>query len=339
VSKRRTSSVMPVAAPADSTVPTQPPAEAGFAARVASLTALVYETGKSNAKRAEELLASFGFQVVVADDVEEARRHIENGPGVHLVLCGIPGGEAVARAVAARGAERPALVVTSSGETQAGLAFAETFAADSFALRPYKRDALAAALHAVVALRDERRKAAAYEVEIEELREESRKHGTPDPVSGFHHFEFFKKLLVLELKRARRYGYSLAACLVALDEGRLVGVPTATRSELAGAVAKALRKSVRDIDMPVDYADGHMLVFLPHTDIAGAERVGRRMEEAVRGIDGVELQGRALKVTVSVGISALKPGHAVSFAKLVRDAGMALRAAQLKGGARVVVKT
>jgi hypothetical protein len=40
-----------------------------------------------------------------------------------------------------------------------------------------------------------------------------------------------------------------------------------------------------------------------------------------------------------VGISALKQGRAVSFAKLVRDASMALRAAQLKGGARVVVKT
>jgi len=40
-----------------------------------------------------------------------------------------------------------------------------------------------------------------------------------------------------------------------------------------------------------------------------------------------------------VGIAALKPGKQVSFAKLVRDASMALRAAQLKGGARVVVKS
>ena len=255
MSKRRSSSIMPVAAAADSTVPTQPPAEAAFSARAASLTALVYEPGKSNARRAEELLQSFGFQVIVADDVEVARRHIDSGPGAHIVLCGMPGGEAVVRAVMGRGRERPALVVSSSGETQAGLAIAETTGADSFALRPYKRDALAATLHAVVALRDERRKAAAYEVEIEELREESRKHGEPDPKSGFHHFEFFKKLLVLELKRARRYGYSLAACLVAIDEGRLVGVPPATRAELAVQVARALRKAVRDIDMPVDYAD------------------------------------------------------------------------------------
>jgi PleD family two-component response regulator len=248
------------------------------------MTALVFETGKSNARRAEELLLSFGFQVVVADDVEDARRAIDSGPGVHLVLCGIPGGEAVARAVLARGQERPALVLSSSGETSAGLALADSFGADSFALRPYKRDALAATLHAVVALRDARTRAAQFEGELQALRA-GMLRGEPDPESGFHHFEFFKKLLVLELKRARRYGYSLAACLVAVDENRLVGVPDEQRAELAVQVARALRGAVRDIDMPVDYADGHVLVFLPHTDIAGAERAGRRMEAAVRHID------------------------------------------------------
>ncbi len=307
--------------------------------RAAELTALIFETGKSNARRAEELLQSFGFQVIVSDDVETAIRHVDSAPGVHIVLCGLPGGEALARAVKARGRERPALVVASSGETSAGMAMAESFGADTFALRPYKRDAVAAALHAVVALRDERARAAGLEVELASERARLLRLGETDPKSGFHHFEFFKKLLVLELKRARRYGYSLAACLIALDEGRLVGVPAAPRADLAVQVARALRAAVRDIDMPVDYADGHVLVFLPHTDLSGAERAGRRMEEAVRGIDGVDWEGTRVKPTVSVGIAALKPGKGVSFAKLVRDASMALRAAQLKGGARVVIKS
>jgi PleD family two-component response regulator len=87
---------------------------------------------------------------------------------------------------------------------------------------------------------------------------------------------------------------------------------------------------IRDIDLPVDYADGRFLVFLPYTDLAGAERVGERLEREVRQQGGP---------TVSVGIAALEKGKGVSFAKLVRDAAMALRAAQLKGGAQVVVKS
>jgi diguanylate cyclase (GGDEF)-like protein len=321
------------------TLPSTSPPDAAFSVRATELTALVYEPGKSNARRAEELLHSFGFQVIVSDDIETALRHVDSAPGVHLVLCGLPGGEALARAVKARGKERPALIVTSSGETSAGIAFAEAFGADTFALRPFKRDALAAALHAVVALRDERTRSATLESDLAVERARLARLGDSDPKSGLHHFEFFKKLLVLELKRARRYGYSLAACLVALDEGRLVGVPDAPRAELTAQVARALRASVRDIDMAVDYAGGHMLVFLPHTDLVGAERAGRRMEHAVRDIAGVEWDGARLRPTISVGIAALKPGKGVSFAKLVRDAQMALRAAQLKGGARVVVRS
>jgi len=85
---------------------------------------------------------------------------------------------------------------------------------------------------------------------------------------------------------------------------------------------------------------GTSRVFFPATDLAGAGRGGKRLEAGVGQIEGVVGQGGvAVRPTVSVGIAALKPGKGVSFARLVRDAGMALRAAQLKGGARVVVKT
>ncbi len=339
MSKRRAPTVSQVASPPESTVPTSPPPEAAFSVRAAALTGLVYETGKANARRAEELLRSFGFQVIVADDAQAARRHVDSG-AAHVVLCGIPGAETLARAVLALGRARPALVVTVSGETSSGLAAAESHGADAFALRPFKRDALAATLHAVVALRDERARTLALEAELAAGRERMLRHGDVDPASGFHHFEFFKKLLVIELKRARRYGYSLAACLVAIDEGGLEGLSAGARAKLKVQVARKLKAVVRDIDLPVDYADNHVLVFLPYTDLAGAERAGQRMEHAVRGIDGVEGEtGARVQPTISVGISALKPGKGVSFAKLVRDASMALRAAQLKGGARVVVKS
>jgi len=95
---------------------------------------------------------------------------------------------------------------------------------------------------------------------------------------------------------------------------------------------------MRDIDLPVDLAEDRFLAFLPYTDIDGAERVGRRIAAAVRSCEPVMDDSRSYRVSVSVGIAALKPGGPVGVAKIMRDASMAVRAAQLKGGGRVVVK-
>ena len=86
MSKRRASSQMPAIEPT-ATLPSTSPPDAAFSVRATELTALVYEPGKSNARRAEELLHSFGFQVIVSDDIETALRHVDSAPGVHLVGC------------------------------------------------------------------------------------------------------------------------------------------------------------------------------------------------------------------------------------------------------------
>lgn len=325
-----------VASAAVTAAVTPPPPVA--AARAAATTVLVVESGKTNQKRAEELVHALGYRALVCDEVAAALRHLDGDAPPDVVLCGLPGGEAVARAASGRGKDRPSVVVAVSGDTGEALAACDAVAADVFVLRPYRRDGLATALKAGAALRAERRHAVALESELAAERAKLLRFGEVDPATGFQHFDFFKRLLVTELKRARRYGYSLAACLVALDEGTLAEVSSAGRRTLHAQVARELRAVIRDIDLPVDYADGRFLVFLPYTDLVGAERVGRRLEESVRRGAPVEDDGRAVTASVSVGISALRPGRAVSFAKLVRDASMALRAAQLKGGGRVVVK-
>jgi diguanylate cyclase (GGDEF)-like protein len=111
------------------------------------------------------------------------------------------------------------------------------------------------------------------------------------------------------------------------------------QNELSEKLAAAIGASIRDIDMPVDYAEDRMLLFLPYTDAAGAREVGERVAKTVRnsvhGQDGIDRVGR----TVSVGIAALKQDEEeLSFARLMRDANAALKAAQLKGGDRVVCR-
>lgn len=277
---------------------------------------VLVESGKTNAKRAWELARVLGYRAHIVDSVEEAAGVVARSDPPDIVLAGLPGAEAVVRVAVARGENRPSVIVALSSPGE-GSERCEELGADGWVVRPYKRDTLAAVLRTATLLRGARRRAAEAEAA---LATERARFGEVDPATGFYPFELFKKLLVMEMKRARRYAYPLAACLVAIDGP--------AGDEVAAEVARALRPAIRDIDLPVDYAGGRFLVFLPYTDLAGASRVGRRLESAARRAGHV----------VSVGIAALRQAGPPSFARLIRDASIALRAAQLKGGGQVVVR-
>jgi PleD family two-component response regulator len=305
----------------------------GTTLRDLSSTVLLVENGKTNQKRAHDLVRGLGHRVTAIEDPEEAEGVVARAEPPDVLLAGLPGAEDVVRAAVARGDRRPSVVVLLSLPSAEAAARCDELGADGYALRPLKKESIAAALRAALLLRSARRRIFTLEEQLATERSRLARFGDVDPDTGFHQFEFFQKLLVIELKRARRYGYPLAACLVAIDE-RTPPAPQGLRRLTHARVARVLRGVIRDIDLPVDYADGRFLVFLPYTDLAGAERVGRRLEAAVRRDE----DGRAWRPTVSVGIAALRPTHPVSFARLVRDATVALKAAQLKGGGRVVVR-
>ena len=90
-------------------------------------------------------------------------------------------------------------------------------------------------------------------------------------------------------------------------------------------------KSIRVIDLPIHYADERILVFLPHTDLQGAEEAGRRIKRRIKRIT-YRGNGIALQLTASVGMSAITAGDNLTFSRLIKNASAALRAAQLKGG-------
>src|SRR5262249_23215683 len=152
------------------------------------------------------------------------------------------------------------------------------------------------------------------------------------------HFEFFKRLLLFEIRRAKRYAYELALCLVALDPLPGVGsLAPEIRKDLEAGIAVAIRSAIRDIDIPVHYSEGRYLVFLPHTDARGAAMVGRRIAQRIRR--GIYREGGiTVSPTASLGIAGLRKGKGVSFSRLIRDAQVALRAAQLKGGDQVILR-
>ncbi|MCP3140443.1 diguanylate cyclase [Pyxidicoccus xibeiensis] len=154
-------------------------------------------------------------------------------------------------------------------------------------------------------------------------------------------FEFLKRLMLMEVKRSRRYRYPIAVLLVELDgfAERSASLSPAGRTALLAEALGVLVAGVRDIDVAVPFAESRFVVFLPHTPKSGALVVAERLRERMKA-------ARTLPdVSVSVGVAVSEPpsGKAppsasqpqVSFGGLLKEAGEALRRAQAAGGNRV----
>lgn len=151
-------------------------------------------------------------------------------------------------------------------------------------------------------------------------------------------FEFLKRLLLMEVKRSRRYRYPIALLLVELDRfpERTKGLTVAQRTVALAETLKLLVSGVRDIDVAVPVTEGRFVVFLPHTGHDGGMVVAERLR------DKLKAQHPVPDMTVSLGMAVFDPGAGrpkdqtqVSFGNLMKDAGEALRKAQAAGGDRV----
>jgi diguanylate cyclase (GGDEF)-like protein len=307
-------------------------------------TVVVIDPSKSSRDKASAVLAALGYSPSVAADAFEALPLVD---GATAVVAVHPTAEPIYPRL--RAANIP-LVVSLSAKQPRPATLAAHLGADSFMLRPYRKEMLAVALYSAATaqlLREQRQRLELALAELSGVRRD--RHG-----SGLLHIDLFKKLLPLEIRRAGRHGYPIALLVVALD--RLPhGRPSAELlEELALACEPLIRSAVRDVDLAVRYGEGRFLVLLPHTDARGAETVARRIVEQIRSCR-FRAGGVTLMPTASVGVATQRPrrgdgappstgrsgGSAhqqPSFARMVRDAHAAVRAAQLKGGDRFILR-
>lgn len=146
---------------------------------------------------------------------------------------------------------------------------------------------------------------------------------------------FFKKYMLLEVKRSKRYQYPVAVLLVSLDkllEALGESAPEFQRAAIRAEAIDALSQLLRDIDVAMPFAADKYLLFLPHTPLRGCRVVAERVVDRLSKLDS--FQGG----TVSVGVACFDPGlktkDQVSFGGLVREASDALKRAQDAGGNR-----
>jgi diguanylate cyclase (GGDEF)-like protein len=130
-----------------------------------------------------------------------------------------------------------------------------------------------------------------------------------DALTGLKNRRYLVQVLRSEFVRSRRYGSPISCVMFDVDHFKRVND---THGHDAGdAVLKALAAATRDLCRDSDalgrYGGEEFLMILPETDGDGARAMGDRIRHAIEDLR-VEVAGKCLGVTVSVGTATATPG-------------------------------
>lgn len=302
---------------------------------MSSATILVVDRNRRFLEKTEEILREAGYRMHAALDSAQARELLrKHRPDVVIAnprIPGDPGGDLCHHVKAEIDATIP-VVLLFSREDEGVTGFMRRSEAENYLVRPLKRHELLFCVRDMLLIRRLRR-------EVVQLRAQGGRAAAAQVEEApiFLPFDLFKRLLYLEIKRAKRYGLPLSALLLDLDRvdevSRRHG--SGVVEDLRLAVARAIRRSIRALDIPVSFERGKILIVMPHTDEAGARVVAERIlarlhRSAFRG------DGFVLRPTLSIGATTSASGRSVSFREMILGATLALREAQRAGGDQVV---
>ncbi|HXD29632.1 MAG TPA: sensor domain-containing diguanylate cyclase [Pyrinomonadaceae bacterium] len=146
-----------------------------------------------------------------------------------------------------------------------------------------------------------------------------------DDLTKLHNARYLRQFLLNEIRRARRYGSSVAALFLDLDDfkrindihGHLVG--SHVLMEMAGVILS----SIRDTDAVARYGGDEFVIVLPDTATELAGAVAERIREKISHHEFNGGRRLKLKLTASFGVAAF-PEHASSPQQLIACADSAM---------------
>ncbi len=155
---------------------------------------------------------------------------------------------------------------------------------------------------------------------------------TVDMLTGVANRGHFLAQAEREWARARRYGSGAALLLVDVDRFHRLceSRGTAAGDAVLRALARNTEPTLRGADALARFGGPQLAVWLAHADPIGALDVAERIRERIEGLD-IPFDPQDLRVTVSVGVAALRPAHQ-SLSALIDDADAAVQAARQAGG-------
>lgn len=281
---------------------------------------------------AKQAIAVIGHKVAAAASggagVEQIKSLLRSG-SAEVLLVAVPGGEPLIDTALALAPRRPVIVAASSGTGAEAARRAASVGADLAIARPINVDNLAPVLLAATKLSAAHQNTTAARGSETMLRARLDALVEPEP-GALQPFELFQRVLELELKRSKRYGYPIAVALFSVDIPP-PEPPPGVRGILRARAGNALIHSIRDIDLATEVDQERFLVLLPYTNLSGAAEVARRIINAVTSGDPVTAGGRTIPPQIVGAVAGAVPGQPVSFSRLMRDATQALEQARRDG--------
>lgn len=170
-----------------------------------------------------------------------------------------------------------------------------------------------------------------------------------DTLTGLYHPKYFQLRISEEIERAKRFNHIISLLMIDIDNykelnetfGHIVG--DKALKEVAGLV----KAQARSVDIPARYGGDEFVLLMVHgylskymnveecrkTAYSVADKLRKKVEEIA-----IAYEGKALRVTVSVGIVSLEPStQGLDKEKLIQLADMALSRAKEQGRNRIMV--
>lgn len=175
--------------------------------------------------------------------------------------------------------------------------------------------------------------------DLEALNQQLLELNSTDALTGLKNRGHFDRAFQSACVKAYRFGQPLALLVLDIDRfkkfndsyGHLVG------DDCLQMVAQGIRKHVtRPQDLAARYGGEEFVVLLPDTPAEGAVRVAERIRREIEATD-FRISNEVLRLTISVGVCALRPERADQTREVFRLADEALYEAKGSGRNRVVL--
>lgn len=146
-----------------------------------------------------------------------------------------------------------------------------------------------------------------------------------DDLTKLHNARYLRQFLLNEIRRARRYGNSVAALFLDLDDFKRVND---AHGHLAGShvlmeMAAVILSSIRDTDAVARYGGDEFVIVLPDTGMELAGTVAERIRSMIAAHSFNGGRNLTLSLTASFGVAAF-PQHASSPQQLIACADRAM---------------
>jgi diguanylate cyclase (GGDEF)-like protein len=157
-----------------------------------------------------------------------------------------------------------------------------------------------------------------------------------DPITELCNHRTFIKELKAEINRAKRYGHSIALCLMSIDHfdelAKQYGALTA--EAILKIVGNVIQHSIREIDICGRYDAHQFIIALSKSGVSGGAIVSERIRQRIAA-QGITHNWQSFSLTASFGVGAY-PKQASEYDELIACAYEAMERGTNRGGDRVL---